>query len=347
MRNGRKISTPLSNSKGLIAGLSAAVVIAAVAQVAGLGLPAWVSPVVIAVVLGAGIANVKTSERRREQLKPGASFAGNILLKSGIVLLGAQVSISEFTDIGVPVLLIVFTCFLLTISLVVSFGRLFGVPRKTTLLIGVGMAICGNTAIMATAPIIRARMRDVSYAVGTITLLGTASLIALPLVAHMLDMDASVFGVWAGAAINDTSQVVGAGSAYSAESRDVATVVKLFRNTLLAPALLVVALYMVRAHATAREDGRVMSGVLKAFPKFVLGFIFLAALRSGGVIPDSVAEMASVVALGLITIAIAGVGLNTDLSAIRQVGTRPLVMGIITAVALSVVALLLSFAFVA
>src|SRR5690606_27919571 len=110
-------------------------------------------------------------------------------------------------------------------------ARAFGVETRLALLLAVGTAVCGNSAIVATAPVIDAEDREIGIAVGTITMFGTVALFVFPVVAFALRMADSVFGFWAGLSINDTSQVVAAAAAYSAEALEPATVVKLVRNT--------------------------------------------------------------------------------------------------------------------
>ena len=112
-----------------------------------------------------------------------------------------------------------------------------GTSARLATLIGVGTAICGNTAIIATAPVIKAEDRDVSFAVATITLFGTAAVIVFPLLGHALGMSDVLFGHWAGAAVNDTSQVTATGFSYSVEAGETATIVKLTRNTLMVPVI--------------------------------------------------------------------------------------------------------------
>ena len=106
-------------------------------------------------------------------------------------------------------------------------GKLAGVPGRLATLIGVGTAVCGNSAIVATAPVIRALDEEVSFAVATNTLFGTAAVLLYPIIGRALHFSDHVFGTWAGTAVNDTSQVVAAGFAYSEAAGRLATAVKL------------------------------------------------------------------------------------------------------------------------
>src|SRR5262249_52552891 len=136
---------------------------------------------------------------------------------------------------------------------------------RLALVIGVGTAICGNSAIIATAPVVEADERDVGFAVATITLFGTLAVFLYPLIGHAVGLSDVSFGVWSGVAVNDTSQAIASSAAYSVVARDIATVVKLVRNTLMAPMILVIAWWWSR-RTIKLTDGAVRRSALKAFP---------------------------------------------------------------------------------
>jgi uncharacterized integral membrane protein (TIGR00698 family) len=196
------------------------------------------------------------------------------------------------------------------------------------ILIGVGTAVCGNSAIIATAPVVKADERDVSFAVATITIFGTLAVFLYPLFGTLLHLSNAAFGVWTGVAVNDTSQVVAASAAYSPESRDIATVVKLVRNTLMAPLILLIALWWSRVDASAATGERARAGALKAFPLFVLGFLAMAVLRTTGVFDAASARLLDEVAKVCILLALSAVGLSTRLGLLRAVGPAPFLLGL-------------------
>jgi uncharacterized integral membrane protein (TIGR00698 family) len=227
---------------------------------------------------------------------------------------------------------------------VAALARLLRVPTRLAVLLGVGTAVCGNSAIMATAPVIEAEEREIGFAVGTITLFGTSALLLFPLVGRLLSLPDEVFGFWVGLAINDTSQVVAAGAAYSPRALEVATVVKLVRNALMAPLIVLIAWWSIRSRVRAAqmEGGEVRSAALKAFPFFVLGFLVIAALSSFGVISADLSSRMGDASGFLIVIAIAAVGLTTDLTEIRSVGIRPVLVAFGAASVLAVLGLTFS-----
>jgi uncharacterized membrane protein YadS len=209
------------------------------------------------------------------------------------------------------------------------------------------MAICGNSAILALAPIIRAPHRETAYAVSTITIFGLFGVLVLPVLGAAIGLSDATFGTWAGLAVNDTAQVVATGYAFSPAAGDVATVVKLTRNLAILPVLLGATWLAIRAERAASHDAATASGgvapaapavaplrlVARAVPWFVIGFVVFAALRSVGLLDGAVptggtlADLCSTLAALLILVALAGVGISTDLRAMLGVGARPFLLG--------------------
>jgi uncharacterized integral membrane protein (TIGR00698 family) len=190
--------------------------------------------------------------------------------------------------------------------------------------------------------VIDAEEREVSFAVATITIFGTLAVFVYPLVGRLLGLHDGTYGVWSGVAVNDTSQVVAASAAYSSTARDVATVVKLVRNTLMAPLILLIAWMWSRREAATGAAAR--RGALKAFPLFVLGFLAMALVRTLGLVTPHTASLVDRGATACILIALAGVGLSTRLRQMRAIGATPFVLGLGTATLLAVLSLALILA---
>jgi uncharacterized integral membrane protein (TIGR00698 family) len=210
-------------------------------------------------------------------------------------------------------------------AVVLLVARLVHVEGQLALLIAVGSAVCGNTAIVATAPVIGARARDVAYAVATITLFGTLAVFLYPAIGRALVLPQPVFGLWAGVAVHDTSQVIATSAAYGSQALDVATVVKLIRNALMAPLLFLIAMGWASRGADAVGSAR--RGVRRAVPLFVLGFLALAALRTIGVLNADQAVVLDVAARDLILVVLAAVGMSIHLGELRETSWRPLAIG--------------------
>lgn len=330
-------------------GFAAAVLVALAAAAGRPFLPDGVSEIAVAVALGLVVANLLPV---RPLLAPGARFAVNRLLRLGIVLLGSRLALDDAVRQGAASLALVVA----TTTLVLVAGAILArrsAEPTLRLLIAAGTAICGNSAIVAVAPLVAADERDVAFAVATITGFGVLAVLVYPLVGQLLGLPGPAFGLWAGAAINDTSQVVAAGYAYGTAAGDSAVVTKLTRNLLLAPAMLAIGLLVAGRPAGRRsaEDGRdgdgparVLEAVRRGVPLFVVGFAVVAGARSTGILDVSLAgrpahELASTAASALILVALAGVGLQTDVRAIVAAGLRPLAFGFGLGIALAAASL--------
>jgi hypothetical protein len=203
------------------------------------------------------------------------------------------------------------------------------VPGRVAVLIGIGTSVCGNSAILAAAPVVRADEQETSFAVATITICGTVSVLLLPVVGHVLGLDVLTFGLWTGAAVPDTAQTIAASAAYSTVGRDVATVVKLVRTLELAPLLLVLA-WSWRRYGVSPDAAR--RNARRAVPFFLVGFLALAAVRTARLLDPETLAGVDVVTRGCFVVSLAALGLQTRASHLRVIGTRGLVLGVATVV---------------
>jgi uncharacterized integral membrane protein (TIGR00698 family) len=323
-------------------GIAAAVIVAIVADRLTTFLPVGIAAVSVAVLLGLLVGPPALA--RMPTLRPGLAVAMTWILRTGIVLLGARLSLGEIASIGAPAAGIIVATMAGTLTLVVLASRVAGIERTLTVLLAVGAAVCGNSAVIATAPVIGAPARHVAFAVAVVTLFGTAAVFIYPAVAAALALDDVAYGLWTGIAINDTSQVVAASAAMSPAALEVATVVKLIRNALMAPLLLGIAWVWARNAVSGGGEGPsratdTRAGLRRAVPGFVLAFLGMAALRSVGVISDDLAATLSIVAGWAILIGLAGVGLTTRFGELRAVGPRPLLVGFGVAVIVGTITL--------
>jgi uncharacterized integral membrane protein (TIGR00698 family) len=331
-----------------VAGLLACVLVAGAARLAGSALQLGLETA-LALAFGLGLGSISAV---RERALDGASFAARYALRIGITLLGARLTVGQLLATGgsavLAIVLIVTAALLLGAWLA---RRLLLVPPLSAL-ITVGMAICGNSAILALSPIIGARHRETAYAVSTITIFGLIGVLVLPIVGHVLALTDAGFGTWAGLAVNDTAQVVATGYAFSPGAGDVATVVKLTRNLAILPVLLGATWWAARqGRADARDDVTTASPVVligRAVPWFVVGFVIVAALRSIGLldgplpIGGTIAYFLSSLATLCILVALAGVGLATDIRAMLGVGIRPFLLGAVMWIVIGLLGLVLA-----
>ncbi len=318
-----------------------------------------IEPVMIAIILGMIVGNLW---KLPKVLQPGLKFSVRKVLPLGIVLLGARLHFGDLMKVGLTGLALSCLETVVALGLLFLFARWMKLPQKLGTLLGVGTAICGGTAIVATAPVIEAEEKDVAFSVATVTLLGMLGMFILPLVGHMLNLSSRQFGVWAGLAIHQTPQVIAAGYAYwpnnmeyTPEAGDTATIVKLARVCLLAPVVFAIGLLYAWGKARETGGGRRKINYLRLFPTFILGFLGMALLKTLGLFPEiavhdaafvgagthsfSVAVAAERVSRLCIVVSMAGVGLETKFAAMRQTGLKPLVASFLAVLAVALLVL--------
>jgi uncharacterized integral membrane protein (TIGR00698 family) len=295
-----------------------------------------VSAVAIAIVFGVVIRNMIAIS---DTCKPGTNFAVKRMLRVGIALMGAQLSLDQVLNTGASSALVVATCIVLAILVVRFISMRMGMSDRLGTLLGVGTSICGVSAIVATAPVIEAREEETSMAVATITVFGLLAVLFYPLLGFSLHLSDRFFGTWAGTAVNDTSQVVATGLIFSQRAGEIATVVKLTRNLFMAPVIVVLSwlhLKQSQAEGEAIRKGRDIK-FQQVFPLFVLGFVGMAVLNSLGAFPSAVLHGIHVVSQFLIVASLAGVGLETNLVALQKIGLRPFYAGLCASLFMAVV----------
>lgn len=206
-------------------------------------------------------------------------------------------------------------------------GRWLGVSRDTSLLVTVGTAICGGSAIAAVAPVIGARHHDVSMALVTVFLLNAVALLLFPVIGHHLHMGQDAFGLWAALAIHDTSSVVGAAAQYGERALEVATAAKLARALWIVPVTFAIA--FMRARAAKLETGE---GAARAKPKkpwFIAGFLAASALVTFVPALQPAGHAVSFGAHRLLACTLFVIGLGLTRPAVRSLGVRPFAQAVI------------------
>jgi uncharacterized integral membrane protein (TIGR00698 family) len=304
-----------------------------------ISLPAWfiqdqitvngktvVSAVAIAILMGILIRNLIGVP---DGCNLGTSFTVRRVLRIGIALMGAQLSLGQVLSTGATAVLVVATCIVLAILVVRFISVRLGMSDRLGTLLGVGTSICGVSAIVVTAPVIEAQDEETSLAVATITVFGLLAILVYPFLGHLRHLSDTFFGTWAGLAVNDTSQVVATGLIYSQKAAEVATVVKLTRNLFMAPVIVVLSWYYLNRQA---EGGRVRGIPLhQIVPFFILGFLMMAVLNSLGMFSLPVRHAIQGVSQFSIVCALAGVGLETHVGAMKRIGLRPFYAGLCAA----------------
>ncbi|WP_412738653.1 YeiH family protein [Krasilnikovia sp. MM14-A1259] len=317
-----------------VAGLGMAAVLGLAATVIGRQVPVLGAPVV---AVAAGVLLSPLVRRRSDLLQPGVAWAKGTVLQLSVVLLGAQLSLGEVLSVGAGSLPVMLGTLGVCLLLAWLAGRWLGVSGDLRTLIGVGTGICGASAIAATTPALRAKSNDVAYAISTIFLFNVVAVLVFPPLGHALGLSAHAFGLFAGTAVNDTSSVVAAAGAYGGDAVRYAVVVKLARTLMIIPIVLALTAVTRRREGLAETSRTRLAASL--VPWFLVAFLAVAALNTGGLIPGAVRAELGQMALLFIAIALAAVGLSTDVAALRRAGGRPLLLGLILWAAVSVTSL--------
>ncbi|MFQ5412883.1 MAG: YeiH family protein [Phycisphaerae bacterium] len=314
-----------------------------------------VSAAIIAVVAGVVLRNAFSLP---DTIKVGCKRIVRKVIPLAIICMGAGLNLTHLAHVGGAALAITAGCIALAIVGSYYLARLCGLRSKTALLLGAGTGICGNSAIVAVAPLIEAEDDDVALSVGTVNLFGLLAMLVWPVVGGWLNLSDVGFGVWSGTSIHAVPQVVAAGFAYSPDAGALATLVKLVRVALLAPVVFILALLYARRRPEDKHgQGRLVVHYARFVPWFVWGFVLLAALNTLGLLPAlrfepvgvlsdvgsatgvSVAAMLKSAGKVLLTLALAAIGLEVNIRHLAGVGARAIVAGLSATVALGAVSL--------
>ena len=306
-----------------------------------------ISTAMIAILLGMFFGNIF---QMRDSFIKGLDFTQKYILKFGIICLGIQLKPFEFLEFGsiaIPLIAICIISVLIVIKLLI---KKLKIPTRMAYLISIGSTVCGTTAIMATAPVIGARKNEVSYAIANITLFGILSMLIYPYFANFyFDAEPLYVGLFLGTSIHETSQVAAAGLIYdqqfnSPETMNVATVTKLIRNTFLVIMIPLFAFLYNRNNVIKKDYS-----IIAIFPYFVLGFVGMIVLRNIGdqffLVSYNDLWLNTVLTIKssskvFLTMAMAAIGLSTNLKDLKSMGYKPFVVGFIGMATVGVVSIL-------
>lgn len=294
-----------------------------------------VSPLALCVAFGFLVANFI---RWPAFAAPATALSSKKLMRIGVALLGAQVSVISLREIGIKGVITVVIVVSCTIFGILGLSKLFGMSGDLGLLIGVGFGVCGATAVAAIRPQTRATEEETSYAIGLISLCGTLSIFILPLLGHAMGLDARQFGSWAGAAVHDVGQVVATASVWGGDASQYAIVVKLARVCLLAPIVLVLSIRH-RRWLTSQGKSEVDGAKVPLIPYFVLGFIAVAFIHNMWTLPTRLVDDIVFTSKLLLGAGLVALGSGVRWKAIRAIGPRPMAMGMLAWVIVGGVAL--------
>lgn len=310
-----RTSSPSITVTALLPGVVLCAAMAALVLGAGRWLPD-VSPLLLAIVLGAVVANLLPLPVR---MTPGLSFTAKELLRVGIALLGLQLVLGDLLELGPGMLAVVVAVVGLGVAGTAFLGRLLGLSRAQGLLIACGFSICGAAAVAAADEVVEAEEEEVLTSIALVVIFGTVMIPLVPLLAQAMGLEERQAGWWAGGSIHEVAQVVAAGGVIGGSALTLATAVKLARVMMLAPVITILSArqrtYAAATGAAARRPAVV--------PLFILGFLICAGLRSTGILPELVLTAAHGAQTALLTAAMFALGTGIRASLLTRVGARP------------------------
>lgn len=321
--------------------LVATLAIGAIGGVKLLGLSRFgISSLTLAIVAGALVSNVFPAVASGKW-HPGVRFAQRNLLRIGVALYGFNLSLQQIADVGARGILIDVAMIISTIGIGWFVGtRILRLDPETTLLTAVGSAICGAAAVVATAPILRMEEKKeaetTAAAVATVILYGTSAIFAYPLLHTWLFSSQPGFGTYIGSTVHEVAQVVAIGNLIGEDTEHAAVIVKMIRVLLLVPFLLAVS-GMVRKRGT----GKAHHGL--TIPWFAIAFLVIAGINSLRLIPDSIVDSIRLIGTGCLTMAMAALGIDTNLSRLRRTGLKVFALGLLLFLHLIVVGGVMNF----
>jgi uncharacterized integral membrane protein (TIGR00698 family) len=289
------------------------------------------SPMIISILLGIAFHNIVGTPAVAQK---GIAFSLRRLLRLAIILLGLQLTVAQIMAVGTSGAVVIVTTLVATFAFTTWAGRLMGVDRKLTQLIAAGTSICGASAVVAANTATRADEEDVAYAVACVTVFGTIAMFVYPLLPEVLRLDPHAYGLWTGSSIHEIAQVVAAAFQDGQQAGEFGTIAKLSRVVLLAPMVIAMGI-AASGRASRRAAGPHETVGHLPIPWFVFGFIGLIVVNSTVTISPEVKSWIAVATGFLLSVALAAMGLVTDLRKLTARGVRPALLGLVASLFIS------------
>jgi uncharacterized integral membrane protein (TIGR00698 family) len=272
--------------------------------------------------------------------KPGIEFCARNVLRLGVGLLGARITAAQIVGLGWTTAAIVIGAVVTTLLVGYALARRLGMSRAEGTLSGGSVAICGASAALAISSVLprtKDSERFTLMVVVTVTVFSTIAMVLYPLIARAWGLPPELAGLFLGGSIHDVAQVVGAGYTIDTATGDYATIVKLFRVSMLAVVVVVVsALFKAERERAEREwQAAGGTGVVKQqplVPWFLWVFLALVVVNSAGWLPTEVAQGVSAFSRLCLVVAIAALGLKTSFEQLAKAGWQPITLLLIETV---------------
>lgn len=283
-----------------------------------------ISPLVVAIVFGMIYGN-SLRHKLPSEWAPGVVFSSKNILRFAIVFYGFRVTYQQVFAVGVDALIIDAIIVMGTFIVGWQLGtRVFGLDRDSSMLIASGASICGAAAVIATEGTLKSEAHKVSMAVATVVIFGTIAMFLYPMLYNsgILGFDAKTYGIYVGSTVHEVAQVVVAGNAVGVEAGNTAVIVKMTRVMMLAPFLLALAFFLTRGAQKTGEKTKIM------IPWFAVYFLGVVGFNSLNLLPTSAVDTINTIDTFLLAMAMAALGIETNLNKIKNVGMKPVYLAL-------------------
>lgn len=318
---GRRFASALAHLVALAWGLLLCIAISVIAiafqnwEEEAFGHP-YVEALVIAILLGVAI---RSFWQPSKLWSAGIKFSANTLLEIAVVLLGASISLGAIVASGPALLSGIVATVVVALAVSYAASRALGLPWRISILIACGNAICGNSAIVAVAPVIGADSDDIASSIAFTAILGVVVVLGLPLFIPLLALSETQYGVLAGLTVYAVPQVLAATIPISSVSAQLGTLVKLMRVLMLGPVVVFLSLFRLKSKGSIPGP---RPRLFHLIPWFIIGFLVLATVRTLGLIPDPLLGPILTLAKSLTIVSMAALGLGVDVRVVGRVGGR-------------------------
>jgi len=278
--------------------------------------------------------------------------SSRVFIKLGVILLGSLYSINDVALLGGGALIIVSLFVLFTLIFTMWLGKRAGMDPASAAVLSAGTAVCGISAIVATAPAVRAKTTDVVYSIATILSFGLASLFIFPAVGTLAGLSSHQFGVWSGTGILSSGQVLAVCLAFEpgtaanpSLSLKTGEIYNLVRVIFLPFVVLALAVFTSRSAQLPEDDININAGLWNKFPLFVLGFLIMVLITSFGVLGQTSPASQELILIRKLyswffAIGLTGLGMQISFAELRKAGGKPLLVGTTAALLKAVLALI-------
>ncbi len=324
----RQISIEIGRVHLFVPGLALCVALAslatAMATIGG-------SAVIWGLLLGLAIASFWLPGR---VFLPGIGFAGKHILRFGVALLGFQISMATLQVLDLSTIAVLAINVAIILFAGWSLGSLLGLSRNLSMIVAASVAICGASAAAAFAIVLMrddTDICDVACTIGAVSIVSSMAMLVYPPFAHLMGLDAAAAGILLGGTIHEVAHAVAAGYSVDSATGEIATMAKLLRVSMLAPASLLVSHAAMRGAAPARPS-------VPLPPTFLMAFIGFALLNTSGAVPATLQAIAAPLSRFCLVMAMASIGLTLPWQSIRSFGWRPVaLLLLLTAILLALV----------